>query len=175
MNIPDCLKTDLQNCGYPQLFGSRSMALRPAVSHFDPVVMIGSQISSSTDWDFSQQYSDEIHHYLISAGYAEYGREFLGDYADDLTVAVYIKEFHPAFNWKLLLPYNNDDVTKVNIVLHSDELLFRRVWSSISPKFYYSHLWKRSPCYDHIDYQYEIKSNITTIMNQLYVTARVEK
>lgn len=174
MNIPDCVKSDLQNCGYPQLFGSRSMALRPAVERFDPAVMIGSQISSSTDWDFSQQYSDEIHRYLISSGYAEYGREFLGAYADDLTVGVYIKEFHPAFDWNHLVPYSTDDVVKVNIVLHNNEKLFRRVWSRITPEFYYSHLWKRSPSYGSIDDLYEIKSTITGIMNQLYAVAAEE-
>lgn len=171
MSIPDIIKSDLKNIGYPQLFGSRSMAIRPAVERFDPAVMIGSQISSSTDWDFSQQHSDDTHMYLISAGYSAYTAEHLGNYADDLTVSVYTKEFHPSFNLKNLVAYSDADIVKVNIVLHKDETLFRRVWERITPEFYYSHLWKRSPRYGHIDDLYEVKSNITTIMNQLYAVA----
>jgi hypothetical protein len=171
MNIPDIIKTDLKHCGYPQLFGSRSMAARLSTEDFDPDTMIGSQINSSTDWDFSQQYSDEIHMYLISAGYSSYGAEHLGPYADNLTVAVYKKDYHPKFNLKNLFAYSDADIVKVHIVLHNNEELFRRVWDRITPEFYHNYLWKRSPRYDHIDDRYEIKSRITTIMNQLYAVA----
>ena len=171
MNIPEVLKTDLKHCGYPQLFGSRSMAVRPSTEQFDPAAMIGSQISSYTDWDFSQQYSDDIHSYLVSVGYSSYGAEHLGAYADDLTVSVYAKEFYPYFSLKNPLAYLGSDVVKVNIVLHKDEELFRRVWGRITPEFYYNYLWKRSPRYGHIDDLYEIKSKITAIMNQLYAVA----
>lgn len=171
MNIPEKLKTDLKHCGYPQLFGSRSMAIRPAVDRFDPDTMIGSQISSSTDWDFSQQYSDEIHNYLTSVGYSAYTAEHLGAYADDLTISVYAKDYHPSFSLKDPLAYLGSDVVKVNIVLHKDETLFRRVWDRVTPEFYYNYLWKRSRSYEHIDDLYEIKSKITAIMNQLYAVA----
>jgi hypothetical protein len=171
MNLPDIIKTDLKNCGYPQLFGSRSMAARPSKEDFDPDTMIGSQINSSTDWDFSQQYSDELHQYLISVGYAAYTSESLGAYADDLTVAVYVKEFRPSFSLKNLFAYSDADIVKVNVVLHNNEELFRRVWDRITPEFYHNYLWKRSRNYGHIDDRYEIKSKITTIMNQLYAVA----
>lgn len=171
MNLPDIIKNDLKHCGYPQLFGSRSMAARPSTEDFDTAVMIGSQISSSTDWDFSQQYSDELHQYLISVGYAAYTSESLGAYADNLTVSVYVKDYHPGFSLKNPLAYFGSDVVKVNIVLHKDEELFRRVWDRITPEFYYNYLWKRSPRYRNIDDLYRIKSTITGIMNQLYAVA----
>jgi hypothetical protein len=170
--IPEIMKTDIKNLGYARLFGSRSMAARPSVEGFDPSVMIGSQINDSTDWDFSQQYNDYTHSYLLSAGFTHYAKDQIGPYADDLTVGVYIKEYTPKFNMGNLLAYRLGDVPKINVVLHSDELFFRQVWDRISPEFYYRYLWKRSPQYDHIDSIGERKQHIREIMNQLFAVAQ---
>jgi hypothetical protein len=129
--------------------------------------MIGSQITNSTDWDFSQQYNDYTHSYLLSAGFTHYSKNEIGPYADDLTVGVYIKEYSASSLFSLF-----NAVPKINVVLHSDELFFRRVWDRISPEFYYRYLWKRSPQYDHIDSVGERKLRIREIMNQLYSVAQ---
>jgi hypothetical protein len=165
--IPDVMKTDIKNLGYARLFGSRSMAARPSVEGFDPAIMIGSQINDNTDWDFSQQYNDYTHSYLLSAGFTHYAKDQIGPYADELTVGVYIKEYNTSSLFSLF-----NSVTKINVVLHSDELFFRRVWDRISPEFYYRYLWKRSPQYDHISSVGERKLCIREIMNQLYSVAQ---
>lgn len=173
MNIPDIIKSDLASIGHPKLFGSRSMATRPAKEGFVPSVTIGSQITASTDWDFSQQYSPEIHHYLVSAGFAHYTSEQLSPYADDLTLGVYIKEYSPKWDWKNPTWFSQDDIVKVNIVLHSNEALFRRVWNSIDAEFYYKYLWKRGPRFDYLDNDLcTIKSHIKEVMNQLLAIAK---
>lgn len=166
--IPDVMKTDIKNLGYARLFGSRSMAARPSVEGFDPAIMIGSQINDNTDWDFSQQYNDYTHSYLLSAGFTHYAKDQIGPYADDLTVGVYIKEYSTSSLFSLF-----NSVPKINVVLHSDELFFRRVWDRISPEFYYRYLWKRSPHYDeYIGPVGERKLRIREIMNQLYAVAQ---
>ena len=164
MRLPEPIKSDLKAVGYPRLFGSRSMASRPVKENFDPAAVIGSQITDNTDWDFSQQYSEEADHYLQSAGFTVHRAEHIAPYADDLTEAVYIKGY-----------IGSDGLLSthcVNIVLHNDETLFRQVWDSIDAEFYYMHLWKRSPYYAGIDDMCEIKMSIKTVMNQLYTTAR---
>jgi hypothetical protein len=172
MKTAEIIARDLKNLGHPQLFGSRAMSMRKVIRGFDPSLQIGTQISATTDWDFSQQHSELLHDYLIAAGFRSYSKEELGAYADDLTAGVYIKEYHPHFNWQTLEPYSRDEVVTVNIVLHSDEALFRRVWSSITPEFYYKYIWKRSPRYEHLD-SGEARERIREIMNQLYRTANV--
>ena len=171
--IPEVMKTDIKNLGYARIFGSRSMAARPSVEGFDPSIMIGSQITDSTDWDFSQQYSEEVHRYLVAAGFIHYTAEQISPYADDLTVGVFIKEYSPAWDWKNPIWFSNKDIVKVNIVLHKDETLFRRVWDRISPEFYYKYLWKRGPRFDYVHYDLcEIKMRIKEVMNQLYVVGQ---
>lgn len=154
-----------------KLFGSRSMAARTALDGFDPAIMIGANIDRSTDWDFSQQYTKDNHNYLVGEGYTTYNAKFLEDYADDLTIAVYEKQFYPKINWGKMLSFRDADPVKIHIVLHSDEELFRRVWDAISPEFYYEYIWKRSPRYANIDNRSKIKSDIRTLMNQLYKVA----
>jgi hypothetical protein len=172
MKTAEIIARDLKNLGHPQLFGSRAMSMRKVIRGFDPSLQIGTQIYSTTDWDFSQQHSEPLHDYLIAAGFRSHSKEELGAYADDLTAGVYIKEYHPPFDWKHLTIYSSDEVVTVNIVLHSDEALFRRVWSSITPEFYYKYIWKRSPRYEHLD-SGEARERIREIMNQLYRTANV--
>ena len=173
IDIPDIIKSDLKQLGYPRLFGSRSMAIRPAKEGFVPAIMIGSQINNTTDWDFSSQYTEEAHHYLVAAGFTHYTAESISPYADDLTAGVYIKEYVPSFDWKNPKTYSINEVAKVNIVLHIDEPLFRCVWDSIDAEFYYQYLWKRGPRFDYLDYDLcEVKMRIKTVMNQLYSTAR---
>lgn len=166
--IPDIIKNDISSLPNPTLFGSRAMASRPATESFDPSVVICSQITKETDWDFSQQYTVGTHRYLVSAGFQCFTAKELDGYADDLTQAVYIKQYVKDSSF-LKLPLF-DNIVTVNVVLHSDEALFRQVWGSINAEFYYTYLWKRSPSYDHIDDTYEIKARIKSIMNQLYRT-----
>lgn len=170
MNIPTEIKQDIKQIGYAQLFGSRSMAVRPVIEGFDPAIMIGTRIAEDIDWDFSQQYSDDAHSYLLAAGFTHYNKSDFDPYGDDLTVGVYIKEYTPKTGWNLSNIFT--DVTTANIVLHSDEELFRRVWDAITPEFYYRYLWKRSPQFDHIDSMGERKLRISEMMNQLFAVAK---
>jgi hypothetical protein len=171
-NVSEIIDFDLKNLGYPRLFGSREMSTREVICGFDPSLQIGTQIFATTDWDFSQQYSELLHNYLVAAGFTSYSKEELGAYADDLTVGVYVKEYHPHFNWQTLEVYSSDEVVTMNVVLHSDEALFRCVWESITPEFYYKYIWKRSPRYERLDAG-EAKERIREVMNQLYRTANV--
>jgi|694.fasta_scaffold118967_5 hypothetical protein len=149
------IRQDIANIGYAKLMGSRSMAVRPSTDQFDPPSKIGNYINDATDWDFSQQYDEDHHNYLIAAGYDYWGPERLAGYADDLTVGVYVKHLH--------------DGTSVNIVLHNNEELFRRVWDRITPEFYFKHIWKRSPYFSVArNTDRETKAYITSMMNQLY-------
>jgi hypothetical protein len=144
--VPEVFKSDAKELGDVYLFGSRSMAGR-STNLID--------ISPSTDWDFSAQHSEHAHYYLISAGYYY----FTNNYCDDLTTGVYVKSF---------VDYSiSTDIISINVVLHSDEQLFRHVWNLIEPDFYYNHLWKRSPSYKYRE-NTEVRINITEIMNQLY-------
>ena len=170
MNMPTEIAQDIKEIGYARLFGSRSMASRPTVEGFDPFLMIGTQITEATDWDFSQQYSDYTHSYLLAAGFAHYSKADFGPYGDDLTVGVYIKEYAPKTDWSLSNIFTNPPTA--NVVLHSDEDLFRRVWDAITPEFYYRYLWKRSPQLDHIDSMGERKLYISEMMNQLFAVAK---
>ena len=149
------IRQDIANIGYAKLMGSRSMAVRPSTDQFDPHSKIGNYINDATDWDFSQQYDEENHNYLIAAGYDYWNSDDLAGYADDLTVGVYVKHLH--------------DGTSVNIVLHNNEELFRRVWDRITPEFYFKHIWKRSPYFSVArNTDRETKAYITSMMNQLY-------
>lgn len=170
--IPEIMKTDIKNLGYARLFGSRSMSARPVVEGFDPRIMIGAQITDDTDWDFSQQYNDYTHSYLLSAGFTYYNPNDMKYYIDNLTVGVYIKEYTPKFDMRNPLAYRLGDNPKINVVLHSDELLFRRIWDRITPNFYYRYLWKRSPHYEYMDSVGERKRHIRDVMNQLYAVAQ---
>jgi len=170
--IPEIMKHDIKELGYARLFGSRSMSSRPVVEGFDPAIMIGTQINESTDWDFSQQYSDYAHSYLVSSGFTHYSKNEIGPYADNLTVGVYIKEYKHKFDVRNPLAFCLSDAPKINVVLHSDENLFRRVWDSITPEFYYKYLWKRSPRYERTDSVGERKLYIREVMNQLYAVAK---
>lgn len=170
MNMPKEIKQDIKELGYARLFGSRSMAARPTINGFDPAIMIGTCITEETDWDFSQQYSDDAHSYLLAAGFTHYSKADFGPYGDDLTVGVYIKDYTPKTDWGLSNIFTN--VPTANIVLHSDEELFRRVWDAITPEFYYRYLWKRSPRFDHIDSLGKRKLHISEMMNQLFAVAK---
>ena len=166
--VPAQMYKDLEPLQTYMLFGSRSMAARPAVEDFDPSVMIGAQITDATDYDFSAPYSEENHDTLISSGFAYWPPEQLG-YKDDLTVGVYIKEYPHKFDIKNLKIFS--DTPKVNVALRNDYYLFRQTWNSIDPQFYYNYLWKRSPNYD-LEEMSLTKTKIRDIMNQLFRTAK---
>jgi hypothetical protein len=167
-DIPADMLADLNKLHIYMSFGSRSMAARPAREGFDPAVMIGSQISDSTDWDFSAPYTQKNHEALISSGYAYCPAEQLG-YRDELTEGVYIKTYPHKFDMSNPVIYSG--VPTANVVLRNDYSLFCQVWNSIDPEFYYKHVWKRSPRYDFQEMSLT-KETIRDIMNQLFRTAR---
>jgi hypothetical protein len=148
------------------LFGSRSMASRPAVEGFDPRVMIGSQITDDTDWDFSAPYSEKNHDALAAAGFAYWPPGILS-YKDDLTTGVYIKQYTHKFD--VNTPIRTPPV--VNVILRNDHAIFCQAWNSVDPKFYHDFLWKRSPNYMFQELSLT-KETIRDIMNQLFKTTR---
>jgi hypothetical protein len=154
--IPEAITKDFKHLDTYMLFGSRSMARKAPTDTFDPAIIIGTQITHTTDWDFSAPANPDNHKALIAAGYAFCSREQLS-YADDLTHSVYSKQY--------------SEGRLVHVVLRYDYALFRQVWYSIDPQFYFNYLWKRSPNYD--DYEIADKKQvICTVMNQLFSTAR---
>jgi hypothetical protein len=167
-DIPADMLADLNKLYTYMPFGSRSMASRPAHDGFDPAFMIGSQITDETDWDFSAPYSEKNHEVLIGAGYVYFPPEHLS-YKDDLTTGVYFKSYPHKFDMKNFEIFSG--IPTANVVLRNDFYLFRQVWNSMDPKFYYDHIWKRSPTYDHLNLSFT-KTTIRDIMNQLFRTAR---
>jgi len=167
---PDEIITDIAKLSEAILFGSRSMASRPVVDTFDPSYSIGAQITKTTDWDFSAQYSKENHDSLIASGFTYFSPEVL-NYKDDLATGVYIKTYTKPFDMNNLTieEMNSDPVA--NVVLRSDHNLFCQVWNSIDAKFYYEFLWKRGPSYFDEDLGLT-KSIIRDILNQLFRTAK---
>ena len=165
---PEVVMNDVAKLSSASLFGSRSMASRPAKENFDPAVMIGAQINGNTDWDFSAPYTQENHDILLNSGYIHWPAEQLG-YRDELTEGVYIKTYPHEFDSSNPVIY--DGVPIANVVLRNDHALFCQVWNSIDPEFYYDHIWKRSPTYDHLNMSFT-KETIRNIMDQLFRTAR---
>jgi hypothetical protein len=145
------------------LFGSRSMAQKEPYSDFNPKESI--ILYSSTDYDFSTEFNLAKADALINRGFTLVG----SDYIDDLTAAILVKEYKPKFCRETMRVWSTDEVVRVHIVTHSNELLFRAVWSSINPLFYYLGLWKRGPMLSQLDPS-DAKKLITASMNQLYKT-----
>ena len=166
--IPSPIFSDLDLLDVFSLSGSRSMAQRPDQESFSPVIMIGSQITEDTDWDFAAPHNESNHNALLSVGFTYFAPETL-DYRDDLTVGIYEKTYHPKFDMSNPLAYTSPPRAQVS--LRSDYALFKQVWDSIDPQFYYNHLWKRSPNYDLCE-RSEVKNTIRDILNQLFRTRR---
>jgi hypothetical protein len=167
-DIPADMLADLNKLDIYMHFGSRSMASRPAVEGFDPAIMIGSQITGETDWDFSARYTESNHAALIKAGFVYWPPEDLS-YKDSLTTGVYIKTYMHKFDMKNPVIYSS--VPVANVVLRNDYPLFCQVWNSIDPQFYHDYVWKRSPNYDSQELSLT-KGKIRDIMNQLFKTAK---
>lgn len=165
---PEVMMNDISKLDNAMLFGSRSMASRPAKEGFDPAVMIGAQIDGNTDWDFSAPYSEKNHDALAAAGFAYWPPGALS-YKDELTRGVYIKTYPHKFD--MFNPVIYDSVPTANVVLRSDYPLFVQTWDSIDPEFYYNHIWKRSPTYEFQERRLA-KERIRDIMDQLFRTAR---
>lgn len=161
---------DIEPLKHYMLYGSRSMAARIGQDGFDPAVMIGSQITPRTDYDFAAPDTPENHEILMRAGF-NYWPEVQLNYKDSLTSAVYIKEYNPKYDPNKVQWVNMNEVPVVNVVLKNDFPLFRQVWNSIEPEFYYKHLWKRSPTYEFSENGLT-KDKIRGIMDQLFRTAR---
>jgi hypothetical protein len=166
--VPAHMLHDLDFTKTYMLFGSRSMAARPAFEGFDPSFVIGAQITDETDYDFSAPYSEQNHNILINSGFAYWPPEQLG-YKDDLTTGVYVKCYPHKFDMKN--PEIFSGIPTVNVVLRTDYHLFRQTWNSIDPEFYYKYIWKRSPTYDFEEMSLT-KTKIRDIMNQLFRTAK---
>ena len=167
-DIPADMLADLNKLDIYMPFGSRSMTSRPAVEGFDPAIMVGSQITGETDWDFSAPYSESNHTALIEAGFMYWPPDDLS-YKDSLTTGVYIKQYMHKFDMKNPVIYSS--VPVANVVLRNDYPLFCQVWNSIDPQFYHDYVWKRSPNYDSQELSLT-KGKIRDIMNQLFRTAR---
>jgi hypothetical protein len=167
MMLPERINSDLVALPGLRLFGSRSMAIRPATDSFDPAAHIHSRIRAITDWDFSGQYSNTLIKALRAKGFEE---NDASHYFDNQTVAVFSKRYVTPIDWSNPVISEGDE--KVHVVLHSDETLFRRVWDCIYPEFYYNYLWKRSPKYEYCDDIGQVNFNIKLIMNQLYEVAK---
>lgn len=165
---PEMVMNDIAKLDASMLFGSRSMASRPAVEGFDPAIMIGTQITDETDWDFSAPYTEKNHAALLEAGFVYWPPENLS-YKDSLTTGVYIKTYIHKFDKDNPVIYSTAPVA--NVVLRNDYPLFCQVWESIDPEFYYKHIWKRSPTYDFQQLSLT-KETIRNIMNQMFRTAR---
>lgn len=131
------------------LFGSREMAQRPKTKTFDPGESIGSLITDSTDWNWSGRWSQTTQSLLQSNGFTVVE----SNYKDDLTVCILRREQVRMCK------------EKIDVVLHSDEVLFRLAWRRITPEFYYRWLWKSSPEWRG---ESEFKGDF---MNQLYQAA----
>lgn len=157
--LPIWLENDVKPIdGY--LFGSRSMVDRKSMNKdFDAKVKIGSKISHDTDYDIAAPSDMMIEKYLEQRNYQKVDPE--GMYAKD-------KYFETLYTKK------GHDGTNVQIILRTNHELFKRVWDSIDPWFYYENLWKRSPSVlkktGHMD-NIQRKENIMLVMNQLYKTA----
>jgi hypothetical protein len=170
--IPDEIQYDLNllpSSAY--LFGSRSMIGRKSKNlEFDPAVKIASMIDDTTDWDISMQFSDENHERLLKQGFTCHQKENLV-YRDDLTVNIYSKEYVKKKDFPDLSLVELDMSTRCHVVLRSDFYLFRAVWESIDPEFYYNFLWKRSLVLNSKK-KHLVKDDICKMLNQLYATAR---
>jgi hypothetical protein len=165
---PEMVMDDVAKLDSAILFGSRSIASRPAVEGFDPAIMIGSQITDETDWDFSAPYSEKNHNTLIESGFMYWPPEDLS-YKDSLTTGVYIKKYIHKFDMKNPTIYSSAPVA--NVVLRNDHAIFCQAWNSVDPKFYHDFLWKRSPNYEFQELGLT-KNKIRDIMNQLFKTTR---
>jgi len=143
------------------LFGSRSMAARPSTPSFSPKEKI--TLYEDTDYDFSLAFSLATASTLISRGFSVVD----SPYRDNLTSAILVKRYKPAFSMANLRAWCDDEITTVHIVMHSDEELFRKVWKCIDPHFYYLALWKRGPNLSQLSKR-DATPLITETMNQLY-------
>lgn len=119
---------------YPEfpifLFGSRSMAERPATQYFDPQKEIKPFIYPSTDWDFIMPNHTTWKKALRDDGYEE-------------------KELDKSpYPWSkgvdsIFVRYRENDNTQV--LIRNDYEVFIRLWWKIDPKFWHDWLWKRGP------------------------------
>lgn len=98
-------------------------------------------IRVDTDWDFSAQHSPEAEKQLESFGFK---KSTAKQYHDNQCVAIY-------------------KYADIDVILHADEALYRKVWGSLCPNFYFKYLWKRAG---------NDRDKIRDIMNQLYEVAK---
>lgn len=159
MTIPTWLENDIKPIG-GYLFGSRSMVDRKSANpDFNAKTMIGPNIAYDTDYDIAAPFEESVEKYLTDRGYTCVDASNM--YAKD-------KYF------KTLYTKKGHDNKNAQIILRSNHELFKKVWNTIDPEFYYENIWKRSPefmkKYRHLDHV-KTKEKIMLVMNQLYNTA----
>lgn len=158
--LPTWIEEDMKPIdGY--LFGSRSMVGRKSANKdFDARKMIGSKISKDTDYDIAAPSCMEVEKYLKQKGYIRVDPE-----------AMYAKDKY----FQTLYTKVGMDGNTAQVILRSNHEMFKKVWDSIDPEFYYENLWKRSPSMDRnkavLDPPVKRKEKIMLVMNQLYKTA----
>lgn len=162
-------------------FGSRSMAARKDeyANKIDLLLNRG----KVTDWDYSLPYTEEILKSFERSGFEwkvnpHYRHKIApkpntGKVPSSLFVSQAPGEILYADSLCVGVLQKKKGGEKVDVVLHSDEQLFRRVWNNISTEFYYNFIWKSSPdfAFAKLDAHDRPKA-VNRIMNQLYGMAR---
>lgn len=149
------------------LGGSRAMATRTPEDPQEKRVVI----KDSTDWDFYCQNTPDHQQFLIEAGFkmSLYCRVVLG-VKDTNTMTT---EARQEVDSETESEYTLDDMAEliyekgdVQVVLRSDALLYKTIFETITPEFFYDYLWKSAP--ETIVTREQIKQNF----NQLFAIAQ---
>jgi hypothetical protein len=115
------------------LGGSRRMNER------DPELI---PINTYTDYDLYIDYTPEAYQYLIGIGFQKTSTEY--EYFDDNAVCVM-------------------SCRDIQVVMRKDASTYKKVFESITPKFYHRYVWKSGPYHPDND-------QIREIINQLLAT-----
>jgi len=166
-------------------FGSRSMAARK--DEYANKIDLLLNRDKITDWDYSLPYNEEIlksfersgfewkvnPHFKYMIGSGPKTGKAPSSILSVSNIQQMPKEIHYADSICVGVLQKEKGGEKVDVVLHSDEQLFRRVWNKIGTEFYYNFIWKSSP-----DFAFknlpdrERPAAVNRIMNQLYWMAR---
>lgn len=139
--MPDAVREVFDSLkGDRTLFGSRSMAARPATSTFDPAEKIAKSIYANTDYDISAEFTQENIDILQSMGFTGVNDIDKLYVRDDLTRDIFKKMVSYSSESKFF-----SNVIEVQVILRVNNTLFMDVWDRITPEFYYNNLWKRGP------------------------------
>lgn len=143
------------------LFGSRSMAARPATERWNPAYYIGSLITVDTDWDIAAEFNQENIDILQRLGFEGTDKLYV---KDDLTYEIFKKYI------VVPGPKAKHEVS-IEVILRMHNTFFMNVWDNISAEYYYNNLWKRGPGFPKRYTKDNIKNDIRCKMNKLYLVA----